>query len=88
MSVVAPIPFHRYERSVKTEFAALFKLSRAERIELVEDLWDSLAEEDALEEVSEEKREELAARRSKFRTNPESGLSWDQVKDFARNRHG
>ncbi|RYD60305.1 MAG: hypothetical protein EOP83_19695 [Verrucomicrobiaceae bacterium] len=39
---------------MKTEFAQLFKLSRAERIELVEDLWDSLAEEDTLEEVSAE----------------------------------
>ncbi|HEY1121243.1 MAG TPA: addiction module protein [Haloferula sp.] len=72
---------------MKTEFAELFKLSRAERIELVEDLWDSLAEEDAQEEISEEKRNELAARRDKFRSDPETGLSWDQVKDLARNRH-
>ena len=71
---------------MKTEFAELFKLSRAERIELVEDLWDSLAEEDGQEEVGEEKRNELVARREKFRSNPESGLSWDQVRDLARTR--
>ncbi|MCW1922491.1 addiction module protein [Luteolibacter arcticus] len=64
---------------MKMDYAELFKLSRAERIELVEDLWDSLADE-PLEEVGEEKRNELIARRSKFRANPESGLSWDQVK--------
>ena len=72
---------------MKTEFAELFKLSRPERIELVEDLWDSLAEEEVLEELSEEKRSELVTRHRKFQANPETGLSWDQVKDLARSGH-
>lgn len=30
---------------VNTEFAPIFKLARAERLQLVEDLWDSIARE-------------------------------------------
>lgn len=40
---------------MNTEFEPLFKLSRAERLQLVEDLWDSIVEEDADLSVSEEK---------------------------------
>ena len=31
---------------MNTEFEPLFKLSRAERLQLVEDLWDSIVQED------------------------------------------
>ncbi|MCW1887038.1 addiction module protein [Luteolibacter flavescens] len=62
-------------------------MSRAERIELVEDLWDSLADEKTTEDVSAEKKKELADRRTRFQANPESGLSWDSVKKLARSRH-
>ena len=44
---------------MKTEFAPLFKLGRAERLELVEDLWDSLADEDANTPMSDGKISEL-----------------------------
>ena len=37
---------------MNTEFEPLFKLSRAERIQLVEDLWDSIVEEEAELSVS------------------------------------
>jgi hypothetical protein len=46
-------------RTMKTEFERLFQLSRAERLQLVEDLWDSIAQEDAELPVSEAKRDEL-----------------------------
>lgn len=72
---------------MRAEFAKLLELSRAERIELVEDLWDSLADEEATEDVSAEKRKELADRRTRFQANPESGLSWNAVKNLARSRH-
>ncbi|HRQ89601.1 MAG TPA: addiction module protein, partial [Bacteroidia bacterium] len=45
-----------------TEFASLFELERAERLQLVEDLWDSLADEGSPLPVAEWKAEELRRR--------------------------
>jgi putative addiction module component (TIGR02574 family) len=67
-----------------TEFALLFKLGRAERLQLVEDLWDSLAQEDAEMPVSDAKREELRRRKERFLQHPASGRTWEQVKQHAR----
>jgi putative addiction module component (TIGR02574 family) len=69
------------------EFAPLFKLGRAERLQLVVDLWDSIAAEDAAPDVSPAKREELLRRLKNFEQNPESGLTWEQVKQQARAAH-
>jgi putative addiction module component (TIGR02574 family) len=69
---------------VKTEFAPLFKLGRAERLELVADLWDSIAEEDAALPVSDEKRAELRRRKEHFQQHPNSGRTWAEVKNHAR----
>ncbi len=46
---------------MNAEFAPLFKLARAERLQLVEDLWDSIAQEDAQLPVPDWKRDEFAA---------------------------
>jgi putative addiction module component (TIGR02574 family) len=62
------------------EFASLFQLGRAERLQLVEDLWDSIVQEEAAPELSEEKRRELRMRRERFMKHPESGRTWDEVK--------
>jgi putative addiction module component (TIGR02574 family) len=69
---------------MKTEFAPLFKLGRAERLELVEDLWDSIAAEDANVPVPDEKISELRQRKENFRARPDSGRSWEEVKRRAR----
>jgi hypothetical protein len=53
---------------MNTEFEPLFKLSQAERLQLVEDLWDSLVQEDADLSVSEEKRAELRPSQGTFST--------------------
>jgi len=66
------------------EFAPLFRLSRAERLQLVEDLWDSIAQEDAKLPVSDVKREELRRRKERFLEHPASGRTWEQVKQRAR----
>jgi len=70
--------------SMNKEFAPLFKLGRAERLQLVEDLWDSLAEEDAQPPVSDWKRDELRRRKERFMQHPSSGRTWEQVKVRAR----
>jgi len=72
---------------MNTEFESLFKLSRAERLQLVEDLWDSIVQEDAELSVSEEKRGELRRRKERFLQHPSSGRTWEQVKQRARTPH-
>ena len=72
---------------MNTEFGPRFKLSRAERLQLVEDLWDSIVQEDAELSVSEQKRAELRRRKERFLQHPSSGRTWDQVKQRARMQH-
>ena len=55
---------------MNTEFEPLFKLSRAERLQLVEDLWDSIVQEDAEQSVWREKRAELRRRKERFYSTP------------------
>jgi putative addiction module component (TIGR02574 family) len=56
------------------------KLSLAERIQLVEDVWDSIAA--AVEEfpVPDSHREELARRREEHRQNPGDVVPWEEVR--------
>jgi putative addiction module component (TIGR02574 family) len=58
----------------------LLKLSVAERIQLVEDIWDSIAAEASAVEVSDEIREELDRRLDDQEANPGIGHSWPEVK--------
>ena len=73
---------------MKTEFAPLFELDRASRLQLVEDLWDSIAGEDASDPLPDWKADELRRRKERYQQHPASGLSWDQVKQLARAQHG
>jgi putative addiction module component (TIGR02574 family) len=84
---LASIAKNRYWKSMPSEFAPLFKLGRAERLQLVEDLWDSIAQEDAPLPVAEWKREELRRRKDRFMQNTASGLTWEKVKELARSRN-
>ncbi len=72
---------------MNTEFEPLFKVSRAERLQLVEDLWDSIVQEDGELPVSGEKRDELRRRKERFLQHPSSGRTWEQVKQRARSEH-
>ncbi len=58
----------------------LLHLSVAERIQLVEDLWDSVAAHPEQVEASEEQLAELERRLAELDENPEAGESWDVVK--------
>jgi putative addiction module component (TIGR02574 family) len=71
--------------SMNTEFSQLFKLGRAERLQLVEDLWDSIVQEEEADlPVPDWKRDELRRRKDRFLKHPASGRTGDQVKALAR----
>jgi putative addiction module component (TIGR02574 family) len=61
---------------------ALRRLPLAERLKLVEDLWDSIAAEspDAAFPVTPELAAELDRRSAEMEANPGLGEPWDQVK--------
>ncbi|HEX8691050.1 MAG TPA: addiction module protein [Longimicrobium sp.] len=57
-------------------------LSAVERIELAQDLWDSLTPEDAGDvPLSEAQRAELGRRLEAARRNPKEGYSWAEVRE-------
>lgn len=55
-------------------------LSVAERILLVEEIWNSIAEEQEAVEVTPAQREELDRRLEAHRAAPGEGTSWEEVK--------
>lgn len=58
----------------------LLRLSVAERLELVEEVWDSIAAEAASLPVPESHRRELARRRQEHRDHPEDVIPWEEVR--------
>ncbi|MBI3678326.1 MAG: addiction module protein [Proteobacteria bacterium] len=63
------------------DLADLFKLSAAERIQLAEDLWDSVAADpNALPPFSEAQQAEIRRRVSEHLRNPSSAKSSDAVR--------
>jgi putative addiction module component (TIGR02574 family) len=58
----------------------LLRLSVAERIQLVGDLWDSVAVHPEQVETVPEQLAELDRRLAELDANPEGGESWDDVK--------
>ena len=58
----------------------MMRLSVAERIELVEDIWDSIAEVPESVELSDDEKKLLNSRLISYRNDPNSGSPWSDVK--------
>ena len=56
------------------------KLSIRERIQLVEDIWDTIASSPDGVELSQAQKDELDRRISECTDHPDDGSSWEQVK--------
>ena len=56
------------------------RLSVEERLALVEDLWDSIAEESAATSLTDAQRAELDRRLADHDANPNDVVPWDEVK--------
>lgn len=59
----------------------ILNLSVAERIELIGDLWDSLAEVSETVSLTEAQKAELDRRLDAYRKDPTAGASWPVVRD-------
>ena len=58
----------------------LESLSVSERVQLVEDLWDSIARSSDELPVPQWQKDELARRKSAYLKSPQSIETWEQVK--------
>ena len=67
---------------------SVFDLSPAEKLQLVEDLWDSLAATPDAVPVHDWHKEELERAKAEFMKNPDSGSSWEEVKRRLLSRYG
>ena len=67
--------------------SSIFDLSAAEKLQLVEDLWDDLAAAPETVPIHDWQRQELARRKANLLNSSDSGLSWEDVKGKLRVRH-
>jgi putative addiction module component (TIGR02574 family) len=68
---------------VKTD---VLSLSVAERIQLVEDIWDTIAEVPEEVALSDEQKAEIDLRLAAYHRNPDEGTPWGVVRDRIRGR--
>ena len=64
----------------KFSMGDIMELSIAERILLVEQVWDSIAAVPEAVRLTDEQRKELDRRLEAYRENPDAGAPWDEVK--------
>jgi putative addiction module component (TIGR02574 family) len=63
------------------------KLSVSDRILLVEEIWDTIAEENQAFELSDAQKEELDRRLDSPRNGSLQGRTWDEIKaEFMKSR--
>lgn len=67
-----------------SSIAEYVKLSVPERIQLVEDIWDSIAEMPEEMPLTEAQQAELDRRLNAYRLNPEEGSPWECVREAIR----
>ena len=62
------------------------QLSVAQRVLLVEEIWDSIAEEEEEIPLTEAQRLDLQRRVAAYEANPKAGSGWDDVKARLRGK--
>ena len=73
----------------ETLVTELLKLSPAERIQLAEDLWDSVAAQpELLPALLDEQRREIERRVAEHERDPGSALTWEDVRQRLWSRLG
>ncbi len=65
-------------------FQTINELSAAEKLQLVEDLWDNLAANPESVPVQDWQIQELDRRKANLKKNPSSALQWDDIKRIIR----
>ncbi|MEP7340172.1 MAG: addiction module protein [Acidobacteriota bacterium] len=66
---------------MSNQLSEILQMSVAERIQLVEDIWDSVAAFPEAVPLTEVQRQELDRRLQAYQQNPGEGISWNDLKD-------
>jgi putative addiction module component (TIGR02574 family) len=74
--------------SMKEPVRSVFDLSPAEKLQLVEDLWDDLAANPDEVPIHDWQIRELARRKANLQRNPASVMDWESVKRHVRGLSG
>ena len=64
----------------KFSTAAILELPVAERLQLVEDIWNSIADMPDALEITEDERRLIDERLEVYHRNPQAGSPWEEVK--------
>jgi putative addiction module component (TIGR02574 family) len=67
--------------------SSLFTLSAADKLQLVEDLWDDVSSRPDDVPVHPWQLEEIERRRENLAARPQSALSWEEMTARLRNLH-
>jgi putative addiction module component (TIGR02574 family) len=73
---------------MSTQLEEILRLSVAERIQLAEDIWDSIAADPAALPLSDAQRQELDRRLESYAQNPDDGLPWEELREKVRKSRG
>jgi len=77
-----------YSIGMNPPVSSVFDLSPAEKLQLVEDLWDDLAATPEAVPVHDWQKLELSRRKANLQNNTASSLAWEAVQSGVRGRHG
>lgn len=64
------------------------ELSIPERIQLVEEIWDTIADQEEAVELTEEEKKILDERLDAYHRDPKAGSSWKEVYRRIIKKHG
>jgi putative addiction module component (TIGR02574 family) len=62
----------------------ILDLSPAERIQLVQDIWDSISELPSTSDLTDEQKNTLDRRLAELEKDPQIGLPWEEVVEAIR----
>lgn len=72
----------------KVPIEDLLQLSVSERIQLVEDLWDSVAADPENVPLTDAQKRELRRRLAEHKADPDAAIPWEEVRRRLYERYG
>jgi putative addiction module component (TIGR02574 family) len=69
---------------MSTQLTDILQMSVAERIQLAEDIWDSIAAVPEALPLTDTEKQELDRRLELYARSPDEGIPWDELKEKVR----
>jgi putative addiction module component (TIGR02574 family) len=73
---------------MNTDMSHLLQLSAEQRLQLIGDLWDSLANMPEAVPLTDRQKKELARRKAEHLANPQSAVPWEEAMEQIRRGEG